>query len=240
METFDIYLYDILCSLAHDNSPHWKERNRDLFDSGDNRGINFFNKLHETSFCFISPFSNIQYVWNGNDYQAGKNLQLNISVYGYDNEFCNYIESLLEMKYNALGISGTKKKYRQFLESVAGITRSNKTEYNLTSCRTPKIDLLIFCIVLGYNTRHFDRLIQLRDKGRAANINPAKTDTPFTEDGEEMQILINYLDKYAEKKFNTEKNKFFEQLQPGAEVDLVKIAKKVWDYCFEIAKYRKK
>lgn len=215
METFDIYLYDILCSFAHYNYPYRKERNRDLFDSGDNRGINFFNKLHETFFCFVSPFSNIQYVWSGNNCQAEKNSQLNITVYGYDNEFCKYVKSLLEMKYNSRRISGQKRQeYSQFLESVAGITRSKKTEYTLPYCRTPKVDLLIFCIVLGYNSRHFNRLIQLRDKGRSAGINPTNPDNPFSEDSDEMKFFIKYLDKSAEKNFNYIKNEFEKKLKP--------------------------
>ncbi len=141
--------------------------------------------------------------------QAEKNSQLNITVYGYDNEFCKYVKSLLEMKYNSRRISGQKRQgYSQFLESVAGITRSKKTEYTLPYCRTSKVDLLIFCIVLGYNSRHFNRLIQLRDKGRSAGINPTNPDNPFSEDSDEMKFFIKYLDKSAEKNFNYIKNEF--------------------------------
>lgn len=245
LETFDLYLYDILCSFAHDNHPLWKQRDRNLFDNNNDRGQNFFDELHKTSFCFVSPFSNIQYVWNGNNYQAGEHLQINISVYGYDNEFSNYVKSLLEMKYKSLGIS-KKLGYAQFLKSAVGITRSKKTEYTLPYCRTPKVDLLIFCIVLGYNTCHFNRLIQLRDKGKAAGINSTKPKEPFSEDSDEMKFFINYLDNCAEKNFNRVKNKFFEKLQPE-EVDLVKISKSVWEVAkktardkgFEIDKYKK-
>ena len=227
METFDLFLYDILCSFAHDNNPLWKKRDREIFNNDNNRGINFFNKLQETSFVFVSPFSNIQYVWSGNKYQAKKSSPINITVYGYDNEFSKYVKKLLEMKYNSLGIS-KKFGYSRFLEEVTGITRSKKTEYTLPYCRTAKIDLLIFCVVLGYNRHCFDRMIQLRDRGRVAGDNPANPDKPFNEDGDEMEILIDYLDKHSEKDFEYFKSKIFEELQPEETIDLIEIARRVW------------
>lgn len=239
METFDLYLYDILCNFAHDNHRHWQMRDRECFSDGDNRGINFFKKLQETSFRFIPPLSTgIQYVWNGNQYRAENYNRLNIAVCGYDNEFSKYVKTLLAMKYNALGIHKNRFGYTKFLEEVTGIRRSHKLEYSLPYCRTPKVDLLIFCVALGYSRQCFDRILQLREQGRAAGVNPAIPDNPFAEDSIEMKILTAYLNNHSEKVFE-----YFKRVASSKSADkinLVEVARKAWRYAVEYVNRVKK
>lgn len=219
LETFDVYLYDILCSFAHDNHPRWQQRDKNFFNNGENRGINFFNKLQSTSFRFVSPISDIQYIWSGNNYQSTKSSPIDIFVYGYENKFDKYVENLLRRKFNSLGMSNpTNLKYSGFLKKVANISRSQRIEYALPTCRTADIDLILFCLSLGYGTEVFERIIKLREKGRTKNLN--KPDYPNIGE-EELEYLKSCL-SHAERIFNKVKS-------TGKNMDLIDISTIILD-----------
>lgn len=203
LETFDLYLYDVLCSFAHDNHPQWQQRDKALFNNGEDRGIDFFNKLRETSFRFMSPSLYIQYIWSGNKYQSSKNSPIDIFVYGYENKFDKYVENLLKRKFHSLGLPNPNNlKYSGFLKKVANISRSQRIEYALPTCRTADIDLILFCLSLGYGTEVFERIIKLREKGRTMNLN--NPDYPNV--GEDEWEYLKFCLRNSEENFNNVKS----------------------------------
>ncbi len=162
LEAMDKFLYDALCYFAWENYPLWKNRRKDFFEPNI-----FFEKLHEASFRFVSPTTNMQYVWCGKNAfeNEHKPFEIEFCARGFEDsaydDFGDYMKYLMTKERNSIADFG--RSTRGFWGNYIKLGRAHDP-HSLEDKPLPEIDLILFCIALALDDNVLRKLILLRNK----------------------------------------------------------------------------
>lgn len=187
-ETFDNYLYEILCYAAWENCQHWEERNKDLC------GVrSFFDNMLHTSFRFISPYG-AEYIWRGSKYSPVNNKCHRFEIEA-DFDYGSYLRFLLTKYGNPLHYDFGDST-RSFWDNIVKLRlRRSNSPHRLEDGPTAEIDLIIFCLALGLEEKTLNRLIFLRDKAYTDR-RPTRPTTPHFANPQQEQQVKNRLREF--------------------------------------------